>query len=116
MAERAQLEQERLARLKRLRGETDSHFTGPPSKRRELSGETSSTPVFEVGPSRGKKEDEAVGQEAEVFWDGELRQTANMHVEPGHNGTNGKPVFRLSEIIGDVRLFCYLLVPPFCSC
>jgi tyrosyl-DNA phosphodiesterase-1 len=104
LAERAQLEQQRLARLKRLRGSTDSHITGPPSKRRASSRETNGT----AGPSR--RENETVGQEAEVFWDGQLRQTANMHVEPGHNGTNGKPVFRLSQIIGDVRLFLYPLV------
>jgi tyrosyl-DNA phosphodiesterase-1 len=107
LAERAQLERQRLARLKRLRGSTDSHITGPPSKRRASPRETNCTPVAEAGPSRG--ENETVGQEAEVFWNGELRQTANMHVEPGRNGTDGKPVFRLSEIIGDVRLFRYLL-------
>jgi hypothetical protein len=104
LAERAQLEQQRLARLKRSRGETDSHVTGPPSKRQSSSSrELSGTPASESGQSRREKE--RVDEEAEVFWDGELRQTANMHVSPGHNGTNGKAVFRLSEIIGDVRLF-----------
>jgi tyrosyl-DNA phosphodiesterase 1 len=103
LAERAQLEQQRLARLKRLRCSTDSHITGPPSKHRALTRETNCTPAAEAGPSR--REEETVGQEAEVFWDGELRQTANMHVERGHNGTAGEAVFRLSEIIGDVRVF-----------
>jgi len=107
LAERAQLEQQRLARLKRLRGSTDSHITGPPSKRRASPRETNCTPAASAGPSR--RENETVGQEAEVFWDGELRQTANRHVEPGHNGTDGEAVFRLSQIIGDVGLFRYLL-------
>ena len=39
-----------------------------------------------------------------LFWDGEIRQTANKHVERGKNGEDGKPVWRLSEIIGDVCL------------
>lgn len=48
-------------------------------------------------------EEEALDlEEGEVFWDGELRQNANMHVEPRRNGEYGKPVW-LTEIIGDVR-------------
>ncbi|THH13363.1 hypothetical protein EW146_g6842 [Bondarzewia mesenterica] len=39
--------------------------------------------------------------EDDVFWDGEVRQTANKHVEKEKNGEDGKPVWRLSEIIGD---------------
>lgn len=42
-------------------------------------------------------------EEAEVFWDGELRQNANMHVETRRNGEDGKLIFRLSEMLGDVR-------------
>ncbi|KAH9969957.1 tyrosyl-DNA phosphodiesterase-domain-containing protein [Russula compacta] len=95
--ERAQLEQQRLARLKRLRGEPDPQNTGPPSKRRSVSRETSCAPASEAGPSRRGKD--TVYEEAGVFWDGELRQTANKHVES--NGVNGRPVFRLSQIIGD---------------
>lgn len=104
LAERAQLEQQRLARLKRSRGESDSPRMGPPSKRQGSSRETSCRPTSEAGPSQ--KEKDAVDQEPEVFWDGELRQTANMHVDVVHNGMDGKPVFRLSQIIGDVSLFC----------
>ena len=39
-----------------------------------------------------------------LFWDGEIRQTTNKHVERGKNGEDGNPVWRLSEIIGDVCL------------
>jgi tyrosyl-DNA phosphodiesterase 1 len=100
LGERAQLEQERLARVKRLRGEQS---TGSPSKRRAQSREMGCAPGSQAGPSR--KGEEAPDEEAEVFWDGELRQTANKHVKPGHNGENGRPVFRLSQIIGDVSPF-----------
>ena len=37
-------------------------------------------------------------EQGEVFWNGELRQTANRYTE----GTDKKPTFRISEIIGDV--------------
>ncbi|KAH9966318.1 tyrosyl-DNA phosphodiesterase-domain-containing protein [Lactifluus volemus] len=98
LAERAQLEKERLARLKRL-NEPHLQSTEPQPKRRTLSGATSYTPPPEAVPGRRGKE--TVDAAAEVFWDGELRQTANMHVEPGCNGEDGTPVFRLSQIIGD---------------
>ena len=53
-----------------------------------------------------------VDENVEVFWDGELRQTANAHVETGHNGDDGRPVFRLSQIIGDVSPVFLLSSPP----
>ena len=96
LTERAQLEQERLARLKRLRGDSDdsSRMEPPPPKRSTPPGTTNDAPASLV----------ILDPEGdEVFWDGELRQTANKHVEPRRNGEDGKPVFRLSQIIGDVR-------------
>lgn len=99
--ERAQLEQERLSRLKRLCREPHPQSTEPPLKRPAPSRERNSTSTLEAGPSR-RRGGETVDESAEVFWDGELRQTANAHVEIGHNGENGRPVFRLSQIIGDV--------------
>jgi tyrosyl-DNA phosphodiesterase-1 len=100
LTERAQLEQERLARLKRLRGDSseDSHRTVPPPPKRSTPSRTTncaSASQEEVVDDREEGE--------EVFWDGELRQTANKHVDPKRNGEDGKPVFRLSQIIGDVR-------------
>lgn len=109
LTERAQLEQERLTRLKRLR---ESHLQSPEPqpKRRTPSRATSCTPASQAGPGgRGK---ERAAEAAEVFWDGELRQTANQHVEPGRNGEDGTPVFRLSQIIGDVRPFFYSCEAP----
>jgi tyrosyl-DNA phosphodiesterase 1 len=102
LAERAQLEQERLARLKRLH-EPHLESTEPQPKRRTPSRATSRAPPYQAVQSRGGKE--ATDEATEVFWDGELRQTANKHVEPGRNGEDGTLVFRLSHIIGDVRPF-----------
>jgi hypothetical protein len=108
LRERAQLERERLTRLKRLRGEPYLQSPEAPSKRPALSREVSSAPKAGTSRQRGR---EAVGGDTEVFWDGELRQTANAHVGLGHNGEDGRPVFRLSQIIGDVSLFFYLCSP-----
>ncbi|KAI0283544.1 tyrosyl-DNA phosphodiesterase-domain-containing protein [Russula brevipes] len=97
LTERAQLEQQRLARLKRLHDGPDPQTPPPPSKRPAPS---SWPPASEAGSSR-RRGKETVDEGVETFWDGELRQTANKHVELGHNGENGRPVFRLSQIIGD---------------
>jgi tyrosyl-DNA phosphodiesterase 1 len=103
LRERAQLEQERLTRLKRLRDAPHPQDTEPPLKRHTPSREVSSAPASEAGPSQRGTLDEG----AEVFWDGELRQTANAHVELGRNGEDGRPIFRLSQIIGDVSRFFF---------
>jgi hypothetical protein len=48
-----------------------------------------------------------------VFWVGGVRQTANAHVQVGHNGEGGRQVFRLSQIIGDVgSVFSTWVCPP----
>lgn len=112
LRERAQLEQERLARLKRLRDEPHPQEIEPPMKHPTLSStEPSSAPASEAGPSQSGSR--TVDEDVEVFWDGELRQTANAHVELGRNGEDGRPIFRLSQIIGDVsRFFYYLFLHP----
>ncbi|KAI9431173.1 phospholipase D/nuclease [Lactarius indigo] len=103
LTERAQLEQERLARLKRLRGDSEdtNGAAPPPPKRPTPSRTTSSSPDSQDGRRRKGKEVADDPEEAEVFWTGELRQTANKHVDPRRNGEDGKPIFRLSQIIGD---------------
>jgi tyrosyl-DNA phosphodiesterase-1 len=65
----------------------------------------SPAPASEAGPSR--RGSQTMDEGVEVFWDGELRQTANAHVELGRNGEDGRPIFRLSQIIGDVSLLFY---------
>ncbi|KAI0743057.1 tyrosyl-DNA phosphodiesterase-domain-containing protein [Daedaleopsis nitida] len=46
-----------------------------------------------------------------VFWDGELRQTANAHVDPQKDR---RPVFRLSEIISPKDDIEFAIVSAFC--
>ncbi|VDC04263.1 unnamed protein product [Peniophora sp. CBMAI 1063] len=101
-ADRKRLEEERLARQKRRRdesGQPEEIEDRRPAKRAtpsSASASSSSSPRVPLKPTPGPSR-----PNTELFWDGVVRQTANMHVGPGKNGENGKPVFRLSEIIGD---------------
>ena len=111
LRERRILEQQRVARMNKAQSQTQqktqkrSHSASlsedesdeepRPLKRkpsRKLVASSSST----IATANGTED---VG---EMFWNGELRQTANRYTER----TDEKPTFRISEIIGDVsRLF-----------
>lgn len=127
LSERAQLEKERLARFKRCRGESDDHEnTGgqsqqPPVKRLHLSSleptdrrvkqlqSTPSTSSYSSSSSiHGKLDSKALPVINQLFWDGELRPTANKHSQPREDG---KATFRLSEVLGPVRTRCHTLSP-----
>jgi tyrosyl-DNA phosphodiesterase-1 len=134
LSERAQLERERLARQKRLRGDTDdrnpsrgptpststvdsedydsddSDLNKPAAKRQHLATPRQGRTLQQSkskrlanaisGPSRPSAGSSASTNQPQMFWRGEIRQTANMHVDPKKDT---KPTFRLSEIIGEVR-------------
>lgn len=113
MLERKKLEAERLARQKRLRGEdstTSSARDGgddddadkpPPQKRQATTASRA-----RAGANRSYSSSASTSSNSGLFWDGELRPTANMHVDA--NKATG-PVFRLTEIIGDVRNGCEII-------
>ncbi|EKM52233.1 uncharacterized protein PHACADRAFT_148739 [Phanerochaete carnosa HHB-10118-sp] len=121
--DRAQMERERLERLKRLRpdfaqasssthtrddeDEEDARDTNPRSAKRQRVSPSSHAPHTNVLPSSrtaspasgtrtptsvGKKDDSGDG----LFFDGELRQTANKHVDAARDT---RPVFRLTDIL-----------------
>ncbi|KZT19086.1 phospholipase D/nuclease [Neolentinus lepideus HHB14362 ss-1] len=113
LSERAQLEKARLERQKRFRGEDASASTAPPTKRQHLSSshllakaDTTASfarraaPVAYTAPS---------GSEP-FFWDGELRQTANKHVD---TKKDTRPTFRLSEIIGQKSEISFAIVSSY---
>lgn len=66
----------------------------PPTKKSKLSVNCSSNDLANSASSRNSKEDEP------MYWNGELRQTANMHVD---RDKDARPVFRLHDILGNVR-------------
>lgn len=130
LSERAKLEQERVARQKRLRPDidpgvgraadgSDDEIDGGrrpcDAKRQRVSSSSrvgarranvsASIPLSTPAPATASR---GVGQGAasssgaasrNLYFDGELRQTANQHVDPQRDR---RPVFRLSEILAPV--------------
>ena len=120
LSERAQMEKERLERQKRLRPEAhegdrngaddkeEPELREPPAKRQHLSSSSGrlfndvrNYTVPSIFSAKGNPPTEGIPTIDQVFWDGELRQTANRHAEPRKDG---RPTFRLTEILGQVRL------------
>lgn len=123
LSERARLEKERLARLKHYRGQSDDHDNDgvrsqqPPVKRLHISSvepinrrvnQLQSTPSISSNSSSSSTHGRFDSKTTEVqvvpvidqlFWDGELRPTANKHSQPREDG---KATFRLSEVLGPV--------------
>lgn len=119
LMDRRRMEEERLARQKRLRPgivqssanvsdeedeEDDGMLDGGRSAKRQRLSSTipsarranatsSSNPT---GVTNARASGSATSQEP-LFWNGELRQTANAHVDPEKDT---RPVFRLSDVIG----------------
>ncbi|KIJ10133.1 hypothetical protein PAXINDRAFT_86497, partial [Paxillus involutus ATCC 200175] len=119
LSERAQLEKERLERLKCLHNESNDQEAGleksqpPPVKRQHLSSahertdhrinqfpsiitSSSSSASLEEKP-KAKSSNVTTPVMGQLFWDGELRPTANRHSQPREDG---RATFRLTEILG----------------
>jgi len=121
LSERVQMEKERLERQKRLRPEAhqnggngtddddeEPELREPPAKRQHLSSssgrrfnDVQNYIVPSLSSAKASPPAQGIPTIDQVFWDGELRQTANRHAEPR---TDGRPTFRLTEILGKVRL------------
>ena len=107
LKERRILEQQRIARMNKAQSQTqqktqkrshsaslsedESDEDARPLKRKPSKKPLASSSSTTTRPN----EAEGVG---EMFWHGELRQTANRYTER----MDKKPTFRISEIIGDV--------------
>ncbi|KIJ61757.1 hypothetical protein HYDPIDRAFT_183128 [Hydnomerulius pinastri MD-312] len=134
ISERAQLEKERLARLKRLRGENDDDRDGlseksqqPPVKRPHLSAlqertdkrtnqststiTSSSSSSSLVERPTTKIINAKIPVVDQLFWDGELRPTANRHIEPR---ADGKATFRLTEVLGPRSDISFAIISAYC--
>jgi tyrosyl-DNA phosphodiesterase 1 len=125
ISERAKLEQARLERLKRLRPDLvqpQQQKQQPPSRsssrKRSRDGSTTesssdeeTTATKRLRQSRAGKE-KSVGEQEMLFWNmAEIRQTANALADPAKDT---RPTWRLSEIIGPVRLPRHFFLPILC--
>lgn len=102
-AERAQLERERLARQAKLLQQQGGSKSSSSGTRRN-SPEDSDDDDEDVRPAKRPNLGKAAApsntrDSDQVFLDGEIRQTANQFAQPR---ADGKPAFRLTEILGNV--------------
>ena len=118
LSERAQMERERLERLKRVRGQDtdDEDRSLTSTKRQHISSSevhtdrraNSVSSAYSVSsgsstvPHVTSAARDTIPTSAQLFWEGELRPTANKHCQPRQDG---QPTFRLTEVLGPVRLF-----------
>ncbi|KAI6134297.1 tyrosyl-DNA phosphodiesterase-domain-containing protein [Pisolithus croceorrhizus] len=131
LTERAQLERERLDRLKRQRGEENQdEMSSSSTKRQNLSTlrshtdertptpSTSSASSSKASSSVNNQKATAVAKPAvstnpvvdQLFWDGELRPTANLHSMPRQDG---KPTFRLTEVLGPKSQITFAIISSY---
>ncbi|KDQ55780.1 hypothetical protein JAAARDRAFT_159157 [Jaapia argillacea MUCL 33604] len=123
LSDRAQLERERLERQKRLRGEMIDEEKDeieveelPPAKRHHPS--SSNRPARANGGASssstisrsitGTSTPATTGEQ--LFWDGELRQTANKHADLKQDIP---PTFRLTEVIGNKSEIAFALLSSY---
>ncbi|KAG8995143.1 hypothetical protein FRB94_009383 [Tulasnella sp. JGI-2019a] len=113
LAERKKLEEERLARKRARPGyvgeislpESDS---APAAKRRNIGSVASGS-----GSSQEKPGSLLSDSSSSLFWQGEIRQTANRHAVPGKDT---KPIFRLSELLGtNLQNIKLIVLSSFCN-
>ncbi|KAM5541013.1 hypothetical protein V8D89_005324 [Ganoderma adspersum] len=141
-SERAQMERERLERLKRrrpdlhqqvntvvldddsdneeeyARGAKRQHISSSSSVARRANTRTStsssSAPTATSSRSASRPPNAAAAasnQSKEIFWDSELRQTANRHVIPAKDK---RPLFRLSEILSPKEEIEFAIISAYC--
>ncbi|KAG6867719.1 hypothetical protein C0993_011965 [Termitomyces sp. T159_Od127] len=128
LLQRAQMERERLARQKRLRpdaittidnedDEDDEELQGPPTKRQHISHSCGVRVSNDDASSSSQRGVEAPRQASanvsaidELFWNGELRQTATQHGEPRKDG---KPTFRLTEVLGKKSDLAFAIISSY---
>ncbi|TFK73058.1 phospholipase D/nuclease [Pluteus cervinus] len=127
LSERAQMEKERRERQKRLRREAGLEVQddddGRPAKRQHLSsssrlryGDSGSSSPPSSPPPEAMRNTKNIAPKVEtinqVFWEGELRQTATRHAEPRKDG---RPTFRLTEVLGPKSDIAFAIISSFAS-
>ncbi|KZT08989.1 phospholipase D/nuclease [Laetiporus sulphureus 93-53] len=117
ISERAQLERERLARQKRLRPNLDtdaresiSEDESDDDEHRNKSGASTSGGSIAQAATASTRTSFSSASGEQLFWDGELRQTANMLVDPEKDA---RPTFRLSEILAPRDDIAFAIVSSF---
>ena len=108
LSERAQLEKERRERQKRLRPQAssssipalDNDDEEPPAKRHQVSYSNPSFNRSNIPHDSSSKTAHQLPTIEQVFWNGELRQTATQYAEPRKDG---QATIRLTDVLGKVK-------------
>ena len=117
LSERAQLEKERRERQKRLRpqassssiaapDEDDDELEQPPAKRHQVSCSNTSFKRSNIRHDSNSQKSRELPTIEQVFWNGELRQTATQNAEPRKDG---QATIRLTDVLGKVKAFYLIL-------
>ncbi|KZT61887.1 phospholipase D/nuclease [Calocera cornea HHB12733] len=112
--ERAKMEQERLARQKRhLEERANQNGTKRPRTTSPTpeSSSAASSPEFKRNVLPKVAEKPNVDPTGGYFWDGEIRQTGNAHVEADPN----RPRFRIREIVSPTSDLEFVLLSSYCT-
>ncbi|KLO16637.1 phospholipase D/nuclease [Schizopora paradoxa] len=120
LTERQRMEQERLERRKRLReagdgalgGQDDSGQSAAKRARTSPPPRQQSGPVASSSSGRTASSSQASSSNGGIFWDGELRQTANAHVDPSKDK---KATFRFSDIVGPKADVSFAILSSYCN-
>ena len=116
LSERAQMEKERRERQKRLRpqassssveAQDDDDLEEPPAKRHQVSCSNSSSKRSNIPHDSSSKASPDLPTIEQVFWNGELRQTATQNAEPRKDG---QATIRLTDVLGKVKFLLYLIL------
>ena len=116
LSERAQLEKERRERQKRLRPQErsssaaapdDDDFEEPPAKRHQISCSNSSFKRSNIVHDSSSEKSHELPLIEQVFWNGELRQTATQNAEPRKDG---QTTIRLTDVLGKVKFSWNLII------
>ncbi|KAF6750434.1 tyrosyl-DNA phosphodiesterase-domain-containing protein [Ephemerocybe angulata] len=123
LAQRAQLERERLERQRRQQGKINTATKPSASEAEDTDAEESEDEDERPAKRRhlasssftGKLTQEASSSKAslpedQIFWNGELRQTATQYAEPRGDGL---PTFRLTQVLGQKSELAFAIVSSY---
>ncbi|CDO75716.1 hypothetical protein BN946_scf184493.g14 [Trametes cinnabarina] len=126
LSQRAQDERARLERLKRRRPDVDlgpkpaandsddeiEEVIPPTAKRQHISpASRSDTRHANTGVAQQRSDQTHSSSDSGLFWDGEVRQTANVHVD---RRKDTQHLFRLTEILQPNKEIEFAIVSAFC--
>ncbi|KZS89546.1 phospholipase D/nuclease [Sistotremastrum niveocremeum HHB9708] len=110
LSERAQLERERLARQKRHLSTSQSFQESEPPLKKSNKRESSPPPKRALPYNATASTSQNSNQGPEMFWDGAIRQTANIDAE---KDKDHKPVFRLSDILAPTDELAFAIISTY---